>query len=246
MDMNVLMSAQLLMEQVAAEGGGPLLYLLYQHVLFHFHLWSPSDFAVRLGGCGDLNGGMPAGTGGGRGSEKLEPRFGPSEGTARPWGMWQGHGPVLEGQQKGPSSGRGGGGLSPPMTPIQATSSTCPASSGSTDRSYGRSTGSSSSWTRCAPITGEAGGGGQAVGLTQQPLVLGMGFGPPSSPACSLPSVPLRSPGPWRLRLLVPAQPAAGAPPSGRRRAHSADFAPGPGAGVSGSELSGRGHAGGA
>lgn len=110
MDMNVLMSAQLLMEQVAAEGGGPLLYLLYQHVLFHFHLWSPSDFAVRLGGCGDLNGGMPAGTGGGRGSEKLEPRFGPSEGTARPWGMWQGHGPVLEGQQKGPSSGRGGGG----------------------------------------------------------------------------------------------------------------------------------------
>lgn len=57
MDMNVLMSAQLLMEQVAAEGGGPLLYLLYQHVLFHFHLWSPSDFAVRLGGCWDLDGG---------------------------------------------------------------------------------------------------------------------------------------------------------------------------------------------
>ncbi|EFB19185.1 hypothetical protein PANDA_000627, partial [Ailuropoda melanoleuca] len=49
MDMNVLMSAQLLMEQVAAEGSGPLLYLLYQHVLFTFHLWSPSDFAVRLG-----------------------------------------------------------------------------------------------------------------------------------------------------------------------------------------------------
>ncbi|XP_073757181.1 neurobeachin-like protein 2 isoform X5 [Callorhinus ursinus] len=49
MDMNVLMSAQLLMEQVAAEGSGPLLYLLYQHVLFSFHLWSPSDFAVRLG-----------------------------------------------------------------------------------------------------------------------------------------------------------------------------------------------------
>uniref|UniRef100_A0A8C3XAF6 Neurobeachin-like protein 2 n=1 Tax=Catagonus wagneri TaxID=51154 RepID=A0A8C3XAF6_9CETA len=49
MDMNVLMSAQLLMEQVAAEGGGPLLYLLYQHLLFNFHLWTLSDFAVRLG-----------------------------------------------------------------------------------------------------------------------------------------------------------------------------------------------------
>ncbi|XP_023556433.1 neurobeachin-like protein 2 isoform X3 [Octodon degus] len=48
MDMNVLMSAQLLMEQVAAEGRGPLLYLLYQHLLFHFHLWTLSDFAVRL------------------------------------------------------------------------------------------------------------------------------------------------------------------------------------------------------
>lgn len=53
MDMNVLMSAQLLMEQVAAEGGGPLLYLLYQHLLFNFHLWALSDFAVRLGRCGD-------------------------------------------------------------------------------------------------------------------------------------------------------------------------------------------------
>ncbi|XP_053786341.1 neurobeachin-like protein 2 isoform X1 [Desmodus rotundus] len=49
MDMNVLMSAQLLMEQVAAEGSGPLLYLLYQHLLFNFHLWALSDFAVRLG-----------------------------------------------------------------------------------------------------------------------------------------------------------------------------------------------------
>ncbi|XP_048190361.1 LOW QUALITY PROTEIN: neurobeachin-like protein 2 [Perognathus longimembris pacificus] len=49
MDMNVLMSAQLLMEQVAGEGGGPLLYLLYQHLLFNFHLWALSDFAVRLG-----------------------------------------------------------------------------------------------------------------------------------------------------------------------------------------------------
>ncbi|XP_032987584.1 neurobeachin-like protein 2 isoform X6 [Rhinolophus ferrumequinum] len=49
MDMNVLMSAQLLMEQLAAEGSGPLLYLLYQHLLFNFHLWTFSDFAVRLG-----------------------------------------------------------------------------------------------------------------------------------------------------------------------------------------------------
>ncbi|KAL1782504.1 neurobeachin 2 isoform X2 [Sigmodon hispidus] len=49
MDMNVLMSAQLLMEQMAAESSGPLLYLLYQHLLFNFHLWALSDFAVRLG-----------------------------------------------------------------------------------------------------------------------------------------------------------------------------------------------------
>ncbi|XP_046540324.1 neurobeachin-like protein 2 isoform X4 [Equus quagga] len=49
MDMNVLMSTQMLMEQVAAEGSGSLLYLLYQHLLFNFHLWTLSDFAVRLG-----------------------------------------------------------------------------------------------------------------------------------------------------------------------------------------------------
>ncbi|XP_006893098.1 PREDICTED: LOW QUALITY PROTEIN: neurobeachin-like protein 2 [Elephantulus edwardii] len=49
MDMNVLMSTQLLMEQVVAEGGGPLLYHLYQHLLFNFPLWTLSDFAVRLG-----------------------------------------------------------------------------------------------------------------------------------------------------------------------------------------------------
>ncbi|XP_028742695.1 neurobeachin-like protein 2 isoform X2 [Peromyscus leucopus] len=48
MDMNVLMSAQLLMEQMAAENSGTLLYLLYQHLLFSFHLWTLSDFAVRL------------------------------------------------------------------------------------------------------------------------------------------------------------------------------------------------------
>lgn len=51
MDMNVLMSAQLLMEQVAAESRGPLLYLLYQHLLLNFHLWTLSDFAVRLSRC---------------------------------------------------------------------------------------------------------------------------------------------------------------------------------------------------
>ncbi|EHA98667.1 Neurobeachin-like protein 2 [Heterocephalus glaber] len=49
MDMNVLMSAQLLIEQVASESRGPLLYLLYQHLLLNFHLWTLSDFAVRLG-----------------------------------------------------------------------------------------------------------------------------------------------------------------------------------------------------
>uniref|UniRef100_A0A5F8HED5 Neurobeachin-like protein 2 n=1 Tax=Monodelphis domestica TaxID=13616 RepID=A0A5F8HED5_MONDO len=49
MDMNVLMAAQMLMEQVASEGNGPLLHLLYQHLLFNFNLWSHSDFAVRLG-----------------------------------------------------------------------------------------------------------------------------------------------------------------------------------------------------
>lgn len=54
MDMNVLMSTQMLMEQVAAEGSGSLLYLLYQHLLFNFHLWTLSDFAVRLGRYGDL------------------------------------------------------------------------------------------------------------------------------------------------------------------------------------------------
>lgn len=61
MDMNVLMSAQLLMDQLAAEGSGPLLYLLYQHLLFNFHLWTFSDFAVRLGRCGDLGEGSPPG-----------------------------------------------------------------------------------------------------------------------------------------------------------------------------------------
>ncbi|XP_045434738.1 neurobeachin-like protein 2 isoform X2 [Pipistrellus kuhlii] len=49
MDMNVLLAAQLLMEQAAAEGSGPLLYPLYHHLLFHFHLWALSDFPVRLG-----------------------------------------------------------------------------------------------------------------------------------------------------------------------------------------------------
>ncbi|XP_077160810.1 neurobeachin-like protein 2 isoform X4 [Paroedura picta] len=49
MDMNVLMASQVLMEQVASEGHHLLLHLLYQYLLFDFHIWSNSDFAVRLG-----------------------------------------------------------------------------------------------------------------------------------------------------------------------------------------------------
>lgn len=52
------MASQILMEQVASEGSGLLLHLLYQHLLFDFRIWSNSDFAVRLGGsrgiCRDL------------------------------------------------------------------------------------------------------------------------------------------------------------------------------------------------
>lgn len=82
MDMNVLMSAQLLMEQVAAEGSGPLLYLLYQHLLFNFHLWTLSDFSVRLGRCGDLGEGTAPGRAvGGGGSQKLSSGCGGSEKT---------------------------------------------------------------------------------------------------------------------------------------------------------------------
>ncbi|NWW38853.1 NBEL2 protein, partial [Panurus biarmicus] len=49
LDMSTLMASQILMEQVASEGSGLLLHLLYQHLLFDFHIWSNSDFAVRLG-----------------------------------------------------------------------------------------------------------------------------------------------------------------------------------------------------
>ncbi|XP_027763570.1 neurobeachin-like protein 2 [Empidonax traillii] len=49
LDMSTLMASQLLMEQVASEGSGLLLHLLYQHLLFDFRIWSNSDFAVRLG-----------------------------------------------------------------------------------------------------------------------------------------------------------------------------------------------------
>lgn len=49
MDMNVLTAAQLLLEQLAAEGSGPLLYPLYHHLLFNFPLWTRSDVTVRLG-----------------------------------------------------------------------------------------------------------------------------------------------------------------------------------------------------
>lgn len=121
MDMNVLMSAQLLMEQVAAEGGGTLLYLLYQHLLFNFHLWTLSNFAVRLGRCGDLGKGLPPG----RMLVEVLRSYSPvgdlrghicpeaSEGTMTLswWGVevgrevWQGHGPYLGGW-KGPGSVR--------------------------------------------------------------------------------------------------------------------------------------------
>ncbi|XP_010219526.1 PREDICTED: LOW QUALITY PROTEIN: neurobeachin-like protein 2, partial [Tinamus guttatus] len=49
LDMSLLMASQMLMEQVASEGSGLLLHLLYQHLLFDFRIWSNSDFAVRLG-----------------------------------------------------------------------------------------------------------------------------------------------------------------------------------------------------
>ncbi|NXK69466.1 NBEL2 protein, partial [Sylvietta virens] len=49
LDMSALMASQMLMEQVASEGSGLLLHLLYQHLLFDFRIWSNSDFAVRLG-----------------------------------------------------------------------------------------------------------------------------------------------------------------------------------------------------
>ncbi|NWJ10578.1 NBEL2 protein, partial [Crypturellus undulatus] len=49
LDMSLLVASQMLMEQVASEGSGLLLHLLYQHLLFDFRIWSNSDFAVRLG-----------------------------------------------------------------------------------------------------------------------------------------------------------------------------------------------------
>ncbi|PKU31636.1 neurobeachin-like protein 2 [Limosa lapponica baueri] len=49
LDVNTLMASQILMEQMASEGSGLLLHLLYQHLLFDFRIWSNSDFAVRLG-----------------------------------------------------------------------------------------------------------------------------------------------------------------------------------------------------
>ncbi|NXL71966.1 NBEL2 protein, partial [Leptocoma aspasia] len=49
LDMSTLVASQILMEQVASEGSGLLLHLLYQHLLFDFRVWSNSDFAVRLG-----------------------------------------------------------------------------------------------------------------------------------------------------------------------------------------------------
>lgn len=62
---------------------------------------------------------------------------------------------------------------------------------------------------RCAPITGEAGGGRRAVGLTQLPLALGMGFGPPAH----LPTLPALSP-PFPCVLLALGGCACGDRPS--------------------------------
>lgn len=59
LDMSTLMASQILMEQVASEGSGLLLHLLYQHLLFDFRIWSNSDFAVRLGGTGGAWGFLP-------------------------------------------------------------------------------------------------------------------------------------------------------------------------------------------
>lgn len=59
LDMSTLMASQILMEQVASEGSGLLLHLLYQHLLFDFRIWSNSDFAVRLGGGRRAPAGLP-------------------------------------------------------------------------------------------------------------------------------------------------------------------------------------------
>lgn len=66
LDMSTLMASQILMEQVASEGSGLLLHLLYQHLLFDFRIWSNSDFAVRLGEGRRAPAGGSPGPGGGR------------------------------------------------------------------------------------------------------------------------------------------------------------------------------------
>ena len=47
-DVHVLMAIQLLVETVA-EGNKPLLYHIYQYLLFDFRIWSRSEFPVRIG-----------------------------------------------------------------------------------------------------------------------------------------------------------------------------------------------------
>lgn len=126
MDMNVLLAAQLLMEQVAAEGSGPLLYPLYHHLLFHFHLWALSDFPVRLGRCEPRVGGA-AGPGDSRSSKELHvslrPRDLPGLGCGRGTRPSPGASGGEEGG-KGPGSARR---PEPSALPAQATPSTWPA-----------------------------------------------------------------------------------------------------------------------
>ncbi|XP_040213180.1 neurobeachin-like protein 1 isoform X2 [Rana temporaria] len=49
MDVNVLMSVQLLIEQVSVEKNTPLLQQMYQYLLFDFRIWNRGDFPFRIG-----------------------------------------------------------------------------------------------------------------------------------------------------------------------------------------------------
>ncbi|XP_069471622.1 neurobeachin-like protein 1 isoform X2 [Ambystoma mexicanum] len=49
MDVNVLMSVQLLIEQVSLEKNTHLLQQMYQHLLFDFRIWNRGDFPFRIG-----------------------------------------------------------------------------------------------------------------------------------------------------------------------------------------------------
>ncbi|XP_069082133.1 neurobeachin-like protein 1 isoform X2 [Pleurodeles waltl] len=49
MDVNVLMSVQLLIEQISMEKNTQLLQQMYQHLLFDFRIWNHGDFPFRIG-----------------------------------------------------------------------------------------------------------------------------------------------------------------------------------------------------